>query len=70
MFKPEDDILELILSIARIGLELAPLCNSSTGADVSSNMLAAAAERLRDTYNTRLVKLQQGRTGSAGKQLL
>ena len=57
--KPDDDILEFGCGVARIGLELAPLCHSWTGADVSSNMLAAAAERLRDTYNTRLVKLQQ-----------
>jgi ubiquinone/menaquinone biosynthesis C-methylase UbiE len=54
-----DDILEIGCGVARIGLELAPLCHTWTGTDLSVNMLATAAERLRGAPNTRLVKLQQ-----------
>ncbi len=57
--RPQDDILEFGCGVARIGLELAPRCRTWTGADVSANMLATAAERLRGTNNTRLVKLQR-----------
>ena len=56
---PEDDILEFGCGVARVGLELAPRCHSWTGADMSANMLATAAERLRGIHNVRLVKLQQ-----------
>ena len=56
--RPQDDILEFGCGVARIGLELAPRCRSWTGADVSANMLATAAERLQGMNNTRLVKLQ------------
>jgi len=56
---PEDDILEFGCGVARVGLELAPRCHSWTGADMSANMLATAAERLRGIQNVRLVKLQQ-----------
>ena len=56
---PEDDILEFGCGVARVGLELAPRCHSWTGADISANMLATAAERLRGVNNVRLVKLQQ-----------
>jgi SAM-dependent methyltransferase len=56
---PEDDILEFGCGVARVGLELAPRCHSWTGADMSANMLATAAERLRGVNNVRLVKLQQ-----------
>jgi len=55
----EDDILEIGCGVARIGLELTPHCRSWTGADLSANMLATAAERLRGANNVRLVKLQQ-----------
>ena len=57
--KPQDDILEFGCGVARIGLELAPRCRTWTGVDVSANMLATAAERLRGINNTRLVKLQR-----------
>jgi SAM-dependent methyltransferase len=57
--RPEDDILEFGCGVARIGLELTPRCRSWTGADLSANMLATAAERLRGVNNVRLVKLQQ-----------
>jgi SAM-dependent methyltransferase len=56
--RPEDDVLEFGCGVARIGLELAPRCRSWTGADLSANMLATAAERLRGVNNVRLVKLQ------------
>lgn len=56
--KSQDDVLEIGCGVARIGLELAPRCNTWTGADISANMLATAAERLRGTSNTRLIKLQ------------
>jgi SAM-dependent methyltransferase len=57
--RPEDDVLEFGCGVARIGLEIAPLCRSWTGADMSTNMLAVAAERLQGISNIRLVKLQQ-----------
>jgi SAM-dependent methyltransferase len=57
--RPQDDILEFGCGVARIGLELAPRCRTWTGADVSANMLATAAERLLGVNNTRLVKLQR-----------
>ena len=57
--RAEDDILEFGCGVARIGLELAPRCRSWTGADMSANMLATAAKRLRGVTNVRLVKLQQ-----------
>ena len=57
--RPEDDVLEFGCGVARIGLEIAPLCRTWTGVDMSANMLAVAAERLRGIGNIRLVKLQQ-----------
>jgi len=57
--RPQDDILEFGCGVARLGLELASRCRSWTGADLSANMLATAAERLRGADNVRLVKLQQ-----------
>jgi SAM-dependent methyltransferase len=57
--RSEDDILEFGCGVARIGLELATRCRSWTGADLSANMLATAAERVRGMNNVRLVKLQQ-----------
>jgi SAM-dependent methyltransferase len=57
--RPEDDILEFGCGVARLGLELASRCRSWTGVDLSVNMLATAAERLRGVGNVRLVKLQQ-----------
>ena len=56
--RTEDDILEFGCGVARIGRELAPRCRSWTGADISANMLATAAQRLRTVTNVRLVKLQ------------
>lgn len=55
---PDDDILEIGCGVGRIGFGIAPRCRSWTGADISSNMLAYAAERLRGLRNARLVQLQ------------
>jgi SAM-dependent methyltransferase len=57
--RSEDDVLEFGCGVARIGLEIAPQCGTWTGADMSANMLAVAAERLQGISNVRLVKLQQ-----------
>lgn len=57
--RPQDDILEFGCGVARIGLEIAPRCHTWTGADLSANMLACAAERLQGISNVRLVKLKQ-----------
>jgi len=57
--RPEDDILEIGCGVARVGFELAPRCRSWTGADLSANMLAVAAQRLQRVSNVKLVKLQQ-----------
>ena len=57
--QPTDDILEFGCGVARIGLELAPLCHTWTGADISTNMLATAAKRLQGLRNVRLVRLQE-----------
>ena len=56
--RAEDDVLEFGCGVARIGFQLAPLCRSWTGADISPNMLTAAAQRLQGVTNARLVKLQ------------
>lgn len=55
----QDDILEFGCGVARIGLELAPLCHTWTGVDLSANMLATAAKRLQGITNVRLVKLKE-----------
>ena len=57
--RSQDDILEIGCGVARIGLEIAPFCRTWTGADLSANMLACAAERLKGVSNVRLIKLQQ-----------
>src|SRR5262249_26297151 len=54
-----DDVLEIGCGVGRIGLALAPRCRSWTGADISCNMLAEAATRLRGVSNVGLVKLQK-----------
>jgi len=53
----DDAVLEIGCGIGRVGLMLAPHCQSWTGADISSNMLAHAAARLGDLANIRLVRL-------------
>jgi len=60
----KDDVLEIACGIARLGLELAPLCHSWTGADISANMLSHAAQRLRGVGNVKLHQLHgDGLTG-------
>ena len=54
----KDDVLEVGCGLGRVGHELAPLCRSWTGADISKNMLEHAANRLRALPNVRLVHLQ------------
>jgi ubiquinone/menaquinone biosynthesis C-methylase UbiE len=55
--KATDNILEIGCGVARIGLELAPRCQQWTGADISKNMLACAADRLVSLNNVHLVHL-------------
>jgi ubiquinone/menaquinone biosynthesis C-methylase UbiE len=55
--RQQDDILEIGCGVGRIGIGLAGRCRSWTGADISSNMLAVAADRLRGLANVRLVQL-------------
>lgn len=54
-----DEVLEIGCGVGRIGLEIAPRCQHWTGADISSNMLRFAADRLRRLANVRLVHLQR-----------
>lgn len=55
---PGDDVLEIGCGIGRVGLPLARRCRHWTGADISTNMLAYAGERLRGLSNVRLVRLE------------
>jgi SAM-dependent methyltransferase len=54
----QDDVLEIGCGVGRIGRELAPLCRSWTGSDISKNMLAYASERLVHLHNARFQLLQ------------
>jgi SAM-dependent methyltransferase len=56
---PADDVLELGCGIGRIGRELAPLCRSWTGVDISENMIDFARQRLSGQPNVRFHKLQR-----------
>jgi len=53
----EDEILEIGCGVGRVGLLLAPRCGSWTGADISTNMLSHAQNRLSALANIRLVHL-------------
>ena len=53
-----DDVLEIGCGVGRVGWALAPKCRTWTGADISTNMLGHAANRLREAGNARLVLLQ------------
>src|SRR5436309_14712545 len=44
----DDVVLEIGCGIGRVGKLVAPLCRKWIGCDVASNMLALAAERLKD----------------------
>lgn len=54
----QDDVLEFGCGVGRIGRELAPLCRSWTGSDISKNMLLYASERLGQLGNIQLKQLQ------------
>lgn len=54
----QDDVMEFGCGVGRIGRELAPLCRSWTGSDISKNMLNYASERLVGIGNVRLQQLQ------------
>jgi ubiquinone/menaquinone biosynthesis C-methylase UbiE len=55
--KSTDVVLEIGCGIGRVGKHLAGRCHRWIGADVSPNMLAFAAERLRDFPNVEFVEL-------------
>jgi SAM-dependent methyltransferase len=55
----QDDVLEIGCGVGRLGRELALKCRHWTGADISANMLACAAERLRMLSNVSLVQLKE-----------
>ena len=52
--KPEDRFLEIGCGVGRVGQYLAPKVSHWTGCDVSENMLAHAARRLKNTPNISL----------------
>lgn len=54
---PGSRVLEIGCGIARIGRELAPMCGEWHGADISSNMIAYAAERTAGVPNVYLHEL-------------
>lgn len=51
------EVLEIGCGVGRLGLALAPRCRQWTGADISSKILANAADRLVRLSNVRLVHL-------------
>ena len=55
----EDDVLELGCGIGRIGRELAPMCKSWTGVDISENMIDFAGQRLAGQDNVTFHKLHR-----------
>ena len=55
----EDDVLELGCGIGRIGRELAPMCKSWTGVDISENMIDFAGQRLTGLDNVTFHKLHR-----------
>lgn len=57
--KPVDRVLELGCGVGRIGRELAPLVAHWEGADISSNMLKVARERLGGFANVGLTELSR-----------
>ena len=58
-FGPSDVVLEIGCGIGRVGHVLAPQCAEWIGTDISGNMLAVAADRLRGVPHVRLVELSQ-----------
>ncbi len=56
---PGEDVLEVGCGVARVGRELAPLCGSYTGADISRSLLRRVGERAGGLGNVSLVHLQE-----------
>jgi ubiquinone/menaquinone biosynthesis C-methylase UbiE len=54
---PDDVVVEIGCGAGRVGVHLAPRCRTWIGCDVSSNMLAHAADALRTLPNVRFVHL-------------
>jgi SAM-dependent methyltransferase len=50
---PQLDVVEIACGVGRIGREIAPLCGTWTGCDISKQMLLHAANRMKHLENTR-----------------
>jgi len=59
----QDEVLEIGCGVGRVGRELAPLCKSWTGSDISANMLAHARDRMQGIGNANFVQLVAGGLG-------
>ena len=55
--RKDDVVLEIGCGIGRVGRLVAPLCRKWISCDVASNMLALAAERLRDLPGMKLKEI-------------
>ena len=55
--RKEDVVLEIGCGVGRVGKVVAPRCRKWIGCDVASNMLALAAERLRDLPGVELKEI-------------
>ena len=55
--RADDVVLEIGCGVGRVGKVVAPLCRKWIGCDVASNMLALAAERLRDLPGVELKEI-------------
>jgi len=55
--RTDDVVLEIGCGVGRVGKVVAPLCRKWIGCDVASNMLALAAERLRDLPGVELKEI-------------
>ena len=63
-FEPGDRVFELGCGVGRIGLQLAPKVAHWEGADISSNMLEVARQRLAGHSNVGFTELKQSRLDS------
>jgi SAM-dependent methyltransferase len=59
----QDEVLEIGCGVGRVGRELAPMCKSWTGSDISANMLAHARDRMKGIGNAKFVQLTVGGLG-------
>jgi ubiquinone/menaquinone biosynthesis C-methylase UbiE len=55
--RKDDVVLEIGCGIGRVGKMVTPLCRKWIGCDVASNMLALAAERLKDLPGVELTEI-------------